>query len=178
MPTVRLSPLSVLAILALAAPPAAGAQGARGREARDTVRIPESATPPAGKCRVWMPGVPAAQQSAPTDCTTALRQRPANGVVIFGPAKRDLSPFDVRNAWGPAGTEATRRATARGDSGPATRAEREREARNARAREAAAARAREASTRQIPGTPREPAGRDATPARKSPPPPAKKPEKP
>ena len=47
--------------------------------------------PPAGKCRIWMDGVPAAQQPAPTDCTTALRQRPANGTILYGPASRETS---------------------------------------------------------------------------------------
>ena len=45
--------------------------------------------PPAGKCRIWMDGVPAAQQPAATDCTTALRQRPTNGTILYGPASRE-----------------------------------------------------------------------------------------
>lgn len=35
-------------------------------------------------CRVWVDGVPAGQQPAPTDCRTAIRNRPPNGRVIFG----------------------------------------------------------------------------------------------
>jgi hypothetical protein len=35
-------------------------------------------------CRVWVDGVPPGQQPAPTDCRTAIRNRPANGRVIFG----------------------------------------------------------------------------------------------
>jgi hypothetical protein len=35
-------------------------------------------------CRIWLDGVPAAQQPAPTDCATAVRNRPAKGRVIFG----------------------------------------------------------------------------------------------
>jgi hypothetical protein len=35
-------------------------------------------------CRIWLDGVPPGQQPAPTDCATAVRNRPANGRVIFG----------------------------------------------------------------------------------------------
>ncbi len=35
-------------------------------------------------CRIWLDGVPAAQQPAPTDCASAVRNRPAKGRVIFG----------------------------------------------------------------------------------------------
>ena len=46
--------------------------------------IPAGHRPPPGMCRIWIDGVPAGQQSAPTDCATAIRNRPANGRVIFG----------------------------------------------------------------------------------------------
>lgn len=45
--------------------------------------IPESHLPPAGMCRIWIDNVPPAQQPAPTDCATAIRNRPPNGRVIF-----------------------------------------------------------------------------------------------
>jgi hypothetical protein len=35
-------------------------------------------------CRIWLDDVPAAQQPAPTDCASAVRNRPAKGRVIFG----------------------------------------------------------------------------------------------
>jgi hypothetical protein len=35
-------------------------------------------------CRIWINQVPAAQQPAPTDCASAVRNRPANGKVLFG----------------------------------------------------------------------------------------------
>ena len=35
-------------------------------------------------CRIWIEGVPPNQQPAPTDCVTAVRNRPVNGHVIFG----------------------------------------------------------------------------------------------
>ncbi len=38
-------------------------------------------------CRIWVQGVPAAKQPAPTDCPTAMRNSPPNGRVIFGPSK-------------------------------------------------------------------------------------------
>jgi hypothetical protein len=50
---------------------------------RDTV--PTSMLPPAGKCRIWITGVAPAQQPAATDCPTALRQRSANSVILYGP---------------------------------------------------------------------------------------------
>ena len=46
--------------------------------------VPSSARPPAGMCRIWLPNVPASKQAAPTDCPTAVRNRPANARVIFG----------------------------------------------------------------------------------------------
>lgn len=59
------------------------------RSARDSARkaaasIPVDARPPRGMCRIWINGVPAAQQPAVTDCQTAIKNRPANARVIFG----------------------------------------------------------------------------------------------
>lgn len=99
MPPVRplLAPAILCTLLAL---PATGAAQARGTGTRDTV--PVQLLPPAGKCRIWMDGVPAAQQPAPTDCATALRQKPSNGVVLYGPAPRDggTEVFDPRTGAG------------------------------------------------------------------------------
>jgi hypothetical protein len=50
---------------------------------RDTP-VPPGFYPPAGMCRIWVNGVPAGQQPAPTDCASAVRNRPANGKVLFG----------------------------------------------------------------------------------------------
>jgi hypothetical protein len=50
---------------------------------RDQV-VPPGFYPPAGMCRIWINGVPAAQQPAPTDCASAVRNRPTNGKVLFG----------------------------------------------------------------------------------------------
>ncbi len=46
--------------------------------------VPPAFYPPAGMCRIWINQVPAAQQPAPTDCASAVRNRPANGQVLFG----------------------------------------------------------------------------------------------
>jgi|ERR1044071_4689260 len=46
--------------------------------------VPANMRPPAGMCRIWLNGVPPAQQPAPTDCATAVKNRPQNGRVIFG----------------------------------------------------------------------------------------------
>jgi hypothetical protein len=35
-------------------------------------------------CRIWIDGVPPGQQPAPTDCASAVRNRPSNGRVLFG----------------------------------------------------------------------------------------------
>jgi hypothetical protein len=46
--------------------------------------IPKAYRPPPGMCRIWLDKVPPKQQPAPTDCPTAVRNKPANGKVIFG----------------------------------------------------------------------------------------------
>ena len=65
------------ALLSIAGPASARAQG-KGPE------IPAGYRPPPGMCRIWIDGVAPAQQPAPTDCKTAVRNRPSNGRVIFG----------------------------------------------------------------------------------------------
>ena len=70
------------AFTAVAAAPLS-AQGARAKQ--DS--IPREYMPPAKMCRVWIDGVPPAQQPAPTDCPTAILKKPANGRVIYGDEK-------------------------------------------------------------------------------------------
>lgn len=63
-----------------------------------TPAVPVHLLPPAGKCRVWMEAVPAPQQPAPTDCATALRLKPANAVVLYGPPLREEDEAFERTA--------------------------------------------------------------------------------
>lgn len=79
-------------ISAIAAPVSAQQGAARdsGQKGKGTP-IPADARPPKGMCRIWLDGVPAAQQPAPTDCPTALKNRPANGRVVFGDESADSS---------------------------------------------------------------------------------------
>jgi len=48
------------------------------------VTVPPEYRPPAGMCRIWIDGVQPSQQPAPTDCVTAVKNKPVNGSVIFG----------------------------------------------------------------------------------------------
>ncbi len=76
---------AVLPILMLALAASAEAQGRKpAQKVQREAEVPESARPPAGMCRIWLDDVPAAQQPAPTDCASAVRNRPAKGRVIFG----------------------------------------------------------------------------------------------
>ena len=76
---------AVIASLAVAAPAMAQGRG-RGNQG-----VPPGQRPPAGMCRIWIDGVPAAQQPAATDCPSAVKNRPANGRVIFGDDYADSS---------------------------------------------------------------------------------------
>ncbi|MCU0619559.1 MAG: hypothetical protein MUF40_06640 [Gemmatimonadaceae bacterium] len=66
--------------------------------------MPASYRPPPGMCRVWLKDVPPMQQPAPTDCRTALRTRPADAVVVFGPDGRKsslaVSAWTTRSEFG------------------------------------------------------------------------------
>jgi hypothetical protein len=67
-----------------AATPAAQAQLRRGTATTPTSSVPGAGSVPAGMCRIWMDGLPANRQPAPTDCNTAQRNVPRNGRVIYG----------------------------------------------------------------------------------------------
>ena len=71
-----------LATLVSLIPVSASAQPGAKRGTADS--IPTDYRPPAGMCRVWLDGVPATQQPAPTDCPTATLRKPANGRVVYG----------------------------------------------------------------------------------------------
>jgi hypothetical protein len=81
----KLSAALLIGLVGLALPNALSAQArGGGGDARARKEIPANERPPAGMCRIWLDDVPAAQQPAPTDCTSAVRNRPAKGRVIFG----------------------------------------------------------------------------------------------
>jgi hypothetical protein len=104
--TPSVSALLLAASLALFAPVAAPL-AAQERAAPTPLAppvVPAHLMPPTGKCRIWMEGVAPAQQPAPTDCQTALRQKPANGTVIFGPTVRQ----DAARAFRPSTRPPTR----------------------------------------------------------------------
>ncbi len=75
---------------------------AAAQESREAPpRVPGSFKAPAGLCRLWIDGVPASQQPAPTDCANAIRNRPSNAAVVFGPPLRnapmEMRPFSKRS---------------------------------------------------------------------------------
>ena len=77
-------PTFIVALAAVPAVPVGAQTRVPEKAAQRQVEIPVSSRPPAGMCRVWLDDVPAAQQPAPTDCATAVRNRSAKGRVIFG----------------------------------------------------------------------------------------------
>lgn len=87
----------------LAAPLAAQSRGGGRGDA-----VPSGYEPPRGMCRIWIDGVPAGQQPAPTDCATAIKKRPSNASVVFGEPARTLDEADrvrerlpTRELWTP-----------------------------------------------------------------------------
>ena len=86
-----------------------GAQEKSTKETKAANTVPQSAQPPAGLCRVWLENVPASQQPAPTDCATAIKNRPQNARIVFGnlrdeaakaPPKSNAAPSPSRiSGW-------------------------------------------------------------------------------
>jgi hypothetical protein len=85
----RVAPLLCLTLVVSGTVAAQGG-GAPRPEADGMVdgEVPKGYRPPPGMCRLWVAGVPAAQQPAPTDCASAVRNRPGNARVIYGEAAR------------------------------------------------------------------------------------------
>jgi hypothetical protein len=89
IPSCLRSPLAGLAALVLlggaaeAQRPVPAKPQNQQTQRRDQV-VPPGFFPPAGMCRIWLNDVPASQQPAPTDCASAVRNRPANAKVLFG----------------------------------------------------------------------------------------------
>ena len=87
------SAFTALAALTLAAQ-LAGAQE-RDKE-RDRDRdLPPGQRPPPGLCRIWLQNVPANQQPAPTDCATAVRNRPEGARIIFPEERSGAQRFKL-----------------------------------------------------------------------------------
>ena len=89
----------IMLVLAVAVAGASAPLGAQGKSfGPKNDRVPDGHRPPPGMCRIWLDGVPPGQQPAPTDCATAVRNRPANGRVIFGDdyRARDQRDDDAR----------------------------------------------------------------------------------
>lgn len=78
--------------------------------------VPRGHRPPPGMCRIWLDGVPPGQQPEPTDCATAVRERPAGARVIFGD-RRGQAEDDRRKTKGAAakGFAGENRGARRGD---------------------------------------------------------------
>jgi hypothetical protein len=77
--------LGLLFALTVFVPVQGTAQSAKAKE--QDPPIPKAYLPPAGMCRIWVDNVPAARQPAPTDCATAIRNRPPNARVVFPAGK-------------------------------------------------------------------------------------------
>ncbi len=82
----------------------AAARPIAAQNARDfPPQVPVTFTPPAGLCRIWLDGVPASQQPAPTDCASAIKNRPSSAAVVFGPKRRsessELGSFTRRGSF-------------------------------------------------------------------------------
>lgn len=92
--------LTIGLILGTAAP-AMAQQANRDKDAGK--EIPADALPPKGMCRIWIDGVPASQQPAATDCSTAIRNKPANARVLFGDDYADTSKTADRKRKPPTG---------------------------------------------------------------------------
>jgi hypothetical protein len=80
-----------------------GAQEKSTKETKAPSSVPQSAQPPAGLCRVWLENVPASQQPAPTDCATAIKNRPNNARVVFGNLKDEAAKAPQKPASTPQG---------------------------------------------------------------------------
>ncbi len=85
--------------------PAAAQRQRLQQDSAKQTPVPTSARPPKGMCRIWIDGVPAAQQPAATDCATAVKNRPANGRVIFGDEFADTNKANGKTPKLPPGAK-------------------------------------------------------------------------
>ena len=63
-------------------------------QGRGPVAVPPGHWPSAGRCRVWIDGVPPGRQPRETDCLTARRTVPPNGRVLEGSSRRPVNGDD------------------------------------------------------------------------------------
>jgi hypothetical protein len=48
------------------------------------IEIPAGAYPPAGQCRIWVPGLSLSQQQLPGSCTDLQNRVPVGGILLRG----------------------------------------------------------------------------------------------
>ena len=80
----QLSAVLTIGLILAAAAPVQAQRGGEKDSAKKSAAVPADARPPKGMCRIWIQGVPAAQQPAATDCPTAIKNRPENAQILFG----------------------------------------------------------------------------------------------
>jgi hypothetical protein len=83
-------PYLIFVVLALLVPAKGWSQASKEKE--KDAPVPKAYLPPVGMCRIWVDNVPAGRQPAPTDCATAIRNRPPNARVIFPAGKGRSAP--------------------------------------------------------------------------------------
>lgn len=84
--------LSAVAVAAAAAPSQAQL---RRTTPTQIGTYPNANNVPAGMCQVWINGLPANRQPAPTDCATARANAPAGSRILYGPGTNGT--YDPRN---------------------------------------------------------------------------------
>ena len=67
-----------------AVPVTPAAPAAMGAPAAVTIDVPPGHYPPAGSCRIWVPGVAPSQQAAPGPCGDLQQRVPAGAVLLRG----------------------------------------------------------------------------------------------
>ncbi len=87
----RFNVVLMLGLVVSAAAPVMAQQPTPRDSSKKVAPVPADSRPPKGMCRIWIDGVPAAQQPAATDCPSAIKNRPSNGRVIFGDDDADSS---------------------------------------------------------------------------------------
>ena len=69
---------------------------AHAQQPQGSEDVPKAYRPPPGMCRIWLDKVPPKQQPAPTDCPTAVKNKPTNGKVIFGDDYKEKGGKDAK----------------------------------------------------------------------------------